>query len=688
MMGNPVLGHDFDHDNSIESMLRAELCVIPFVLYIIHYLIQNARLLLIPPITLAATFLLACAIVYPLSDILPTYSNDIPPSMISVSIALSMDFSLFLLTRFNENLKLSMPLRENVETMMRQSGHTITLSGILVSVAFFGAVLVPEGNLQAAGICLGITSLCCIAVNVTVTPSLLYFFGSAFTKPYCGLCGDDARADTGGDLPSRTSSQTTTEQRALLHGITMEQAEASGSTATTRGQVGWLWLMRHVERHPVIAIFAVFTVFLPFIIQVPKLRSSADTYAMLPDTMPSIQAMRAIEHKEFPLGRFDPYTIVISRRDHEEDTAALVLPTGRRSAMLTPYAFRAMVDLCDEVRTVGDIAGVIGPVQMMNTKVDFLMAKNISADRGDQAARQMQKLYRMMLRTHVNEQSAVIQLHTTFAPRGMGAADWVLAMRSKISEWEGSHPDFEATLSGASVENTDIRTTVSNALPLYVGGTVVMVMVLVLVMFRSLLMPLRLAFALLFTLSATFGAAVLVYQTPLLHSVMPWLANHQGLTYESIPVALCIAIALGLDYDIFLISRIVEFRKLGLTDRDAIVYGVAKTGGIISGAGLIMSLAFTGLLISPKVMHQQFAFLLILSVMLDTFVVRTVLVPALMLQAQDYNWWPNRMPEPTIQLQAHMPVARSMSHDFARSVEKHVDAERGNASGTKLPCPL
>merc|ERR1711920_344829 len=77
----------------------------------------------------------------------------------------------------------------------------------------------------------------------------------------------------------------------------------------------------------------------------------------------------------------------------------------------------------------------------------------------------------------------------------------------------------------------------------------------------------------------------------------------------------------------------------GFTDRDSIVQGVASTGGIISGAGVIMALAFSGLFFAEKVMLQQ------LAVLLDAFVVRTVLVPALMLSAQGWNWWPRRMPD-------------------------------------------
>merc|ERR1712096_45444 len=103
-------------------------------------------------------------------------------------------------------------------------------------------------------------------------------------------------------------------------------------------------------------------------------------------------------------------------------------------------------------------------------------------------------------------------------------------------------------------------------------------------------------------------------------------------------------VALGLDYDIFLVSRIIEYRMNGLSDHRSIVKGVARTGNIISGAGVIMALAFCGLFSTDKVSLHQFAALLVTSVLLDAFIVRTVLVPALMMIAQKWNWWPRNMP--------------------------------------------
>lgn len=275
-------------------------------------------------------------------------------------------------------------------------------------------------------------------------------------------------------------------------------------------------------------------------------------------------------------------------------------------------------------------------------------------------------------------------VHTKFLPRGPHAVDWILSARQVIDQWHRSHPNYNATLSGGATINAETRVRVVSSMQAYIYATVAGVMIVVLVLFRSLVLPLRLAFALLFTLAATFGLGVIVYQTSTFHFLCPWLASYYGITFQCVPIATCIAVALGLDYDIFLLTRIVEYRLQGLSDRDSIIQGVARTGGVISGAGVIMAIAFTGLLLSPKLMHQQFAMLLITSVLLDTFVVRTVLVPALMLRAQGCNWWPREMPQEQtsgegfelVPLDSEAPLQRIPKDNVVR--EAHTPTKQAN----------
>ena len=104
-----------------------------------------------------------------------------------------------------------------------------------------------------------------------------------------------------------------------------------------------------------------------------------------------------------------------------------------------------------------------------------------------------------------------------------------------------------------------------------------------------------------------------------------------------------VILGLGLDYDIFTLERIREKRFIeGLENEEAISQALSHTGSIISGAGIIMMIAFGGLMFSSSIILVQFGFILAFAIFLDTFFVRTILLPAIMGLADKWNWWPNK----------------------------------------------
>ena len=115
--------------------------------------------------------------------------------------------------------------------------------------------------------------------------------------------------------------------------------------------------------------------------------------------------------------------------------------------------------------------------------------------------------------------------------------------------------------------------------------------------------------------------------------------------YWAVPVmTFSILVGLGMDYDVFLFSRVAEYRELGFSTKVALVKGVAKTGHIITYAGVIMAIAFAGLLFSDLLMLKQFGFILSFSVLVDTFVIRTLLNPAIINLSNELTWWPRKLP--------------------------------------------
>merc|ERR1719361_651764 len=162
------------------------------------------------------------------------------------------------------------------------------------------------------------------------------------------------------------------------------------------------------------------------------------------------------------------------------------------------------------------------------------------------------------------------------------------------------------------------------------------------VVFKSGFVPFRLFITIIIPMLFVYGLAVMVYQHGLLSGLnAEAFADTDGL-YWLIPVmTVTILIGLALDYDVFLFARIYEYRVMGgVPTQQAIVRGVFKTGSIITAAGIIMGIAFCGLLLSQITSLNQTGFIMVVAVLVDTFIIRTSLVPAVLSIAKEVNWWP------------------------------------------------
>merc|ERR1740124_6056 len=161
------------------------------------------------------------------------------------------------------------------------------------------------------------------------------------------------------------------------------------------------------------------------------------------------------------------------------------------------------------------------------------------------------------------------------------------------------------------------------------GGVVLLVVGFLL---RSIVIPVRSILSIAITFAFVYGMAAEIYKGGILNSLgIDNLSNNSDGINFLMPISACsIIIGISLDYDIFLITRIREFREEGLSTRDAIVQGVGSTGHLITCAGLVMAVAFGGLLISKAPVMAQFGFYLVAAVLYDTFIVRSFFVPTLM----------------------------------------------------------
>lgn len=191
----------------------------------------------------------------------------------------------------------------------------------------------------------------------------------------------------------------------------------------------------------------------------------------------------------------------------------------------------------------------------------------------------------------------------------------------------------DVLVGGSTAVNLDVRDASSRDLKVIVPTILAVIFVVLCLLLRSLVAPLLLVFANVVSFTATIGISALVFNH---------LFRFAG-SDPSIPLyGFVFLVALGIDYSIFLLTRVREESARRGTHQGVLV-GLAVTGGVITSAGVVLAATFSALAVLPLVFLVQIAFIVAFGVLLDTLVVRSLLVPALSYDIGASIWWPGSL---------------------------------------------
>jgi RND superfamily putative drug exporter len=191
----------------------------------------------------------------------------------------------------------------------------------------------------------------------------------------------------------------------------------------------------------------------------------------------------------------------------------------------------------------------------------------------------------------------------------------------------------EALVGGATAQQLDVLDVSTADLYRIIPVVLLVIFVVLALLLRSLVAPALILAANILSFAATLGAAALVFD---------YVLGYPGAD-PAVPLfGFVFLVALGIDYSIFLMTRVRE-ESARIGTRPGILAGLAVTGGVITSAGIVLAATFAALGVLPILFLAQIAFIVAFGVLLDTFVVRSLLVPALGYEIGRRNWWPHRM---------------------------------------------
>ena len=234
--------------------------------------------------------------------------------------------------------------------------------------------------------------------------------------------------------------------------------------------------------------------------------------------------------------------------------------------------------------------------------------------------------------------AAVLRVIPTTAPQDERTTDLVHHLRSDVIPEATAGTGAEVYVGGQTATFIDMSDKVADRLPWFVGAVIVLSVVLLMMVFRSVAVPLKAAAMNLLSIGAAYGVIVAVFQ-------WGWLKGLVGVE-ETVPIVsfmpmmlFAILFGLSMDYEVFLLTRVREEYLHRRDNTTAVIEGISATARVITSAALIMISVFAAFVLGDDPMIKMFGLGLATAVLIDATVVRIVLVPATMRLLGDWNWW-------------------------------------------------
>ena len=465
--------------------------------------------------------------------------------VIGLGLGLAVDYSLFFVSRFREELGRGVEVDEAVRITLATAGRTVLFSAVTVAAAMACLTVFPQRFLVSMGLGGLVVALVAATSTLVLLPALFVLMGRRLGKVSPG-------------------------------------PEGSGR---------WYRLARVVMRRP--GAFAAVTAVALLALATPALgiRWSGVDASVLPSGKSARVVSDAIT-RDFPAADSTPAIVAISA------------PAGAR-ASLAAYAAR--------LAQVAGVRHVSGPLQLGAGTWE------IDVDGpGTPITPQSQRLVR--------------------AIRSLPAPAPVL-------------------VGGATADLLDQQAATSRSLPVAIALLVVLTLSVLWLMTGSVVLPIKALLMNLLTTAAASGLLVLIFQDGNLTGLLSF-TKPVGIEQTDFLVLVAIVFGLSTDYGVFLLTRIKEARDRGLPNAEAVAVGLQRTGAIVSAAAILLAVALGAFVTGQLVFLKELGVGAAAAVLLDAFVVRGLLVPALMDLLGGVNWW---SPQPLRRLHQRLGVGESAS---------------------------
>jgi len=583
--------------------------------------------------------------------------TEVQTILVAVMYGAGTDYCLFLISRFREEMADEVGVAQATKRTVHLVGETISSSAGTVFVGFMSLVFAQMGMFKSAGPMLAIGIVISLLSGLTLVPALLAVLGNRAFWP------TRARHRSSGRFYEFTSKLVSS--RPLLTIALIAAVMAPFAVYGLSRDLNYDMVSELPEDIPSVRGYHLLQehmgggVLFPLTVVVTG--HDADALAgeivRLTDELYALEGVSDVRGLHTPLGyadetingllRVDAQLALLLSLDEQQDATATevdpqaVVEGMKRYVSLIAARFPQVAD-DENLKTAqqildGGMLGIMMRQKELLAAVEGLIVRFQGLDdayllppagEGDLFA-QLKPLFDEYLSADGRSYRLEVVLSD---PIGEGGFDTVNAIRELLQTYEGRG---EAVVSGFTVVYTDIRDIMNQDMYRAFGIVLAGIFVVLLLMLRSVVAPVYLIATVVLSFTCTLGLTSLFFDLVLGVERLSWL----------LPLFMFVfLVALGIDYSIFLFGRIKEeVATHGV--REGVHVAVARTGAIITSAGVILAGTFAGMMAGEIAFLTQLGFAVAVGVLMDTFIVRTVLDPALAALFGRWTWWPGGVPQ-------------------------------------------
>src|SRR3989454_2970536 len=614
--GGPVFFADIQLVSE-RDLRRAEILAFPFALVALLLVFRSVVAAILPASVGGSAVIVALALIFGLGH-LTTLSIFVLNITTLFGLGLGVDYSLFMVSRFREELARGRTVDDAVTITVATAGRAVTFSGLTVSIGLLGLIFFRINMLHSVGYGGILVAVLAVLAAITLLPATLAIIGTRINA-----------------FPVR-----------IPHLWKREEASSITTAYATSGLVEhhgfWYRLSHIVMRYPVQVLIPFFLLLITLGLLFLGVRFSAPDASILPADVPSRAA-------------FD----LLARRFNDRETTPVLIAVQTKGDVLSAdnirklYAYVQRIQADPRVARVDSIVSAdprftLEQYELLYTHPQLIADPYLSALVNASVAGNTMDMLVISKFGMLDEHSQALVQAIRNTPPGSG---------------------ITVLVDGGTAGDIDYVNSLYTDFPKAVLIVALTTYSILLLLFRSLVLPLKAILMNTLSILASYGALVVIFQDGFLHQVLNF--TPLGFVEASGPILLfCSLFGLSMDYEVFLLSRIQEsFWQTG-DNTQAVALGLQRSGGIITSAAVIVIVVSACFATADMILVKALGLGMALAVALDATLVRGLLVPSTMRLLGNLNWW-----LPFVGVQRHPPALAEYISTEQAMIEKHEQAK-------------